>query len=54
MRLIRGSATASFSGVSHRSCTVVFLFSKAALEEPFAAAEGFYMGLDREAREDRR
>jgi hypothetical protein len=30
------------------------MFSKTALEEPVTAAEGFYMGLDRETREGRR
>jgi hypothetical protein len=29
------------------------LFSKTALEEPFAAAEGFYIGLNRETGEAR-
>jgi len=36
-----------------RSCTLVILFSETALEEPFTAAEGVYMGLDSETKEDR-
>jgi hypothetical protein len=51
MELIRGSGTAPIEGVSDRSCTLAFLFSKTALEDPFTAAEGFYMGLDPEVRE---
>jgi hypothetical protein len=39
---------------SHRPCTLVYPFSKTALEEPFLAAEGFYMGVDRETRESPR
>jgi len=53
MGLIRGSGTVPVEGVSNRPCTVVFLFSKTALEKPFAAAEGICMGLDRETREGR-
>jgi hypothetical protein len=54
MRLIRGQGQPAVEGVSNRSCTVVFLFSKTGLGEPFAAAEGICMGLDRETREGRR
>jgi hypothetical protein len=41
-------------GRSFRSCTLVFLFSETALEEPFTAAEGFYKGLDSATRDGRR
>jgi hypothetical protein len=45
-----GQGQPTVERVSNRSCTVVFLFSKTALEEPFAAAEGFHIGRDREAK----
>jgi hypothetical protein len=54
MALIRRSGTVPVEGVNDRPCTLVFLFSKTALEAPFAAAEGVYMGLDRETGDGRR
>ena len=37
-----------------RSCTLVFLSSETALEEPFTAGEGICIGLDSETRDGRR
>jgi hypothetical protein len=53
MRTIGGQGRPIVKGGSHQSCSLVFLFSKTALVDPFAAAEGFYMGLDRNTREGR-
>src|SRR4051794_35628635 len=36
-----------------RPCSLVVLFSETALEEPFTAAEGVYMGLDSASRAGR-
>jgi hypothetical protein len=46
MGLIRRFGAPPLRGVNNRSCTVVFLSTKTALEEPITAAEGFHMGLD--------
>jgi hypothetical protein len=43
MGLIPGPGKAPVEGGDLRSCSVVFLFSETAPEEPFAAAEG---GID--------
>jgi hypothetical protein len=49
----RGPEKAIVKRKNFRSCTLVVLFSEMALEEPFTAAEGFYMGLDSETRDRR-
>jgi hypothetical protein len=43
--LIRGPEKAGVQGGNSQSCTLVILFSRTAVEEPLATAEGFDLGL---------
>jgi hypothetical protein len=49
-RLDRAPGRTAVTGGKDSLCSLVFLFSKTALEESFITAEGFSRGLDREPR----